>query len=125
MLLVMSRSQWNTTTIAPLNLLPVLTSTTFWGLGSGILAALLAFLSYNFFFLSPYFTLTVHESQDIIALLIFLVVAVLISQLVGRVKKNLEASLEREAEANRLYELRIGLAGVNDWGAIRSNRHCF
>ncbi len=70
------------------------------------------------FFFAPYFTLTVHETQDIIALLIFLVVAVLISQLVGRVKKNLEASLEREAEANRLYELSIGLAGVNDWKEI-------
>jgi two-component system sensor histidine kinase KdpD len=45
---------------------------------------------------------------------IFLLVAILISHLVGRAKIGLEAALAREQEATRLYELSIGLAGVND-----------
>jgi len=112
------RDQLNTSTVALLYLLPVLISTTLWGLSPGILASLLTFLSYNYFFLLPYYTFVVHESQDIIALGIFLVVAFLISQLVGRAKEGLEAALAREEESTRLYELSIGLTGVNDLNEI-------
>src|SRR3989304_8181195 len=96
------RDQLNTSTVALLYLLPVLISTTLWGLSPGILASLLTFLSYNYFFLLPYYTFVVHESQDIIALGIFLVVAFLISQLVGRAKEGLEAALAREEESTLL-----------------------
>lgn len=108
------RDTLNTSTVALLFLIPVLASTTLWGLGPGILSAVLTFLSYNFFFLPPYYTFQVHQSQDILALLIFLLVAFLISQLVGRARTGLEAALRREQESARLYELSTGLAGVSE-----------
>lgn len=113
-MLLMFRAQLNTSTVALLYLLPVLVSTTLWGLGAGILCGFVTFLSYNFFFLQPYHTFEVHESQDITALVIFLVVAILVSQLVGRAKKGLEAALAREQESTRLYELSTSLVGVSD-----------
>lgn len=112
--LFLFRAALNTSTVALLFLIPVLASTTLWGLGPGILSAILTFLSYNFFFLPPYYTFQVHQSQDILALVIFLLVAVLISQLVGRARQALADALAREQESTRLYELSIGLAGVND-----------
>ncbi len=108
------RSRLNPTTLALIFLIPVLICTTSWGFGPGITSAILTFLQYNFFFLTPYYTFAVHDSQDIISLAIFLIIAVLISQLVGRSKKNLDVAVAREQELSRLYELSLSLTGVND-----------
>lgn len=112
------RKDLSTSTVALAYLLPVLISTTLWGLGPGIVSAFVAFLAYNYYFLKPYYTLRVHASQDLLALGIFLVVAVLISQLVGRAKAGEEAATQREHETIRLYDLNISLAGLNDLSAI-------
>jgi two-component system, OmpR family, sensor histidine kinase KdpD len=100
--------------VALLYLLPVLISTTLWGFWPGIISAFIAFLAYNYFFLTPYYTFMVHRSQDIVALVIFLGVAVLISQLVGRARAGQAMAVARESETTRLYELSLSLAGVND-----------
>jgi two-component system sensor histidine kinase KdpD len=117
-ILFLLRDKLSTTTVALLYLLPVLTLTTLWGLGPGVLSAFVAFLAYNYFFLVPYYTFIVHQTQDIIALVIFLVVAVLISQLVGRAKAGLAAAVTRESETTLLYEFSLELAGVNDLESI-------
>jgi two-component system sensor histidine kinase KdpD len=70
--------------IALIYLLPVILSTFRWGLTSGILAGLMSFLAFNYFFLPPYHTLAVHQTQDLITLGVFLFVAVIISQLIGQ-----------------------------------------
>jgi two-component system sensor histidine kinase KdpD len=118
--LFMLRAELNTSTVALLYLIPVLVSTARWGLWPGVLSAFTAFLAYNYFFLQPYYTFIVHETQDIVALLIFLVVAVFISQLVGRARTALAAAVARENETTRLYELSLDLAGVNSLEEIAS-----
>jgi two-component system sensor histidine kinase KdpD len=118
LLLYPLRPGLSTSTVALIYLLPVLISTTLWGLGPGITSSFIAFLAYNYFFLKPYYTLRVHTSQDLFALLIFLVVAVLISQLVGRAKAGQEAANQRQRETTRLYDLNISLAGLNDLSEI-------
>jgi two-component system sensor histidine kinase KdpD len=55
-------------------------------LGPGIAAALAAFLLFNYFFIQPYFSLVVHQTQDLVGLVVFLSVAVVISQLLGRAR---------------------------------------
>ena len=82
--------------IALLFLLPVGLSTAFWGLGPGIVSALCAFLTLNYFFITPYYTLRVHQTQDMLVLVIFLIVAVVINQLVGRTKASLAEARARE-----------------------------
>ncbi len=114
MVLFLLREHLSPSIIALLYLLPVLISTTLWGLWPGIFSAFIAFLAYNYFFLTPYYTFAVHQSQDIVALVIFLGLAVLISQLVGRAKAGQAMALARESETTRLYELSLSLAGVND-----------
>jgi two-component system, OmpR family, sensor histidine kinase KdpD len=114
------RTGLNTSTVALLYLIPVLISTALWGLWLGVLSAFATFLAYNYFFLQPYYTFVVHETQDIVALLIFLIVAVFISQLVGRARVGLAAAVARENETTRLYELSLDLAGVNSLEDIAS-----
>src|SRR5664279_4570803 len=83
-LLNIFRNYLSTQVIALLFLLPVVLSTRLWGLGPGILSATCTFLSLNYFFMVPYYTLVIHHFQDLLALIIFLIVAVVISQLLGR-----------------------------------------
>jgi two-component system, OmpR family, sensor histidine kinase KdpD len=114
------RQELNTSTISQLYLIPVLISTILWGLWPGIFSAFTAFLAYNFFFIQPYYTFTVHNPQDIVALIIFLVVAVVISQLVGRTRSGLAAAVARENETIHLYQLSLELAGVNNLDEVTS-----
>jgi len=107
--------------IALLYLLPVGLCATLWGLGTGVLAAILAFLGLNYFFIEPRFSLFVHQSQDLIVLLVFLGVAIFISQMVGRTRNSLAAARARELEAVRLYRLSAELAELhNDRDIVES-----
>jgi two-component system sensor histidine kinase KdpD len=100
--------------IALLYLLPVVISTTYGGLGPGVLSALSAFLGFNYFFIQPYYSFRVHQTQDLLALMVFLVVAIVTSELVGRAQSSTAAASAREREAIWLYELSTALAGSND-----------
>ena len=102
------------TLIALLYLIPLGLITAYWGLGPGITSALITFLSFNYFFIPPYYTLTVHRPTDVVVLVVFLIVAVVISQLVGRAQVSLAAATAREREATQLYELSTVLAGLHD-----------
>ncbi len=95
-------------------LLPVGLSAALWGLGPSIIAAVAAFLLFNYFFFPPYFTFFVHQTQDVLVLIAFLIIAAVISQLLVQVRSSLSAAQAREREATRLYELSTGLAGLRD-----------
>lgn len=99
-------------------LLPIMVSTVAWGLASGIFASLLAFLAFNYFYLEPYHTFRVRASQDLITLIIFLIVAVVMSQLIGQAREGIRLARIREWEATRMYELISALAGQKDSKAI-------
>jgi two-component system sensor histidine kinase KdpD len=114
----LARSFLNTPVVALLYLLPVVASTALWGLTAGVVASVSAFLAFNFFFLPPYLTLVVHQTQDFLALVVFLAVAILISQLVGRAQANLAIAQAREREATHLYELSLAILGLRNEEAI-------
>ena len=65
--LVLTRDQQsnNSTIVALIYLLPVLFNTTIWGFGPGIVTVIIALLAYDYFFLSPISTFTVHTSRSI------------------------------------------------------------
>jgi len=108
------RDVLDTTLIALLYLIPLGMITAFWGLGPGITSALITFLTFNYFFIEPYYTFTVHRPTDVVILIVFLIVAVVISQLVGRAQAGLAAAMAREREATQLYELSTALTGLHD-----------
>lgn len=104
--------------VALLYLLPVVLCARFWGFGPGIFSAIIAFLCLNYFFVPPLYTLVVHASQDLLALIVFLVVALIISQLLGRAQASVLAASDREQEATRLYELSSSISGQQDAASI-------
>lgn len=104
--------------IALLYLFPIGINATFWGLKAGVVSALLAFFALNFTFIPPYYTLYVHRSQDVVILVVFLVVTIFISQLVGRLRRSLQLAQAREAEATCLFDFMVKLASLQTEQAI-------
>src|SRR3954468_11499286 len=64
-----------------LYLLVVMFCAVTWGWWNALGAAVLAFLAYDFFFVEPRFTFTIRDPEEWLALLIFLVVAAVTSNL--------------------------------------------
>lgn len=112
------RDMLNTTIVALLYLIPIGVITGLGGLVAGITSAVLSFFTLNYFFIQPYYTLSVHEPADLVVLTVFLIVAVVLSQLMGRAQASLVAANAREQEATQLYELSVALTGLNDESAI-------
>src|SRR5215831_1405990 len=67
--------------VALLLLLAVFLCASVWQSGPGVLAAILATLGFNFFFLPPLYTLTIQDPRNVTALIVFLVSGLLIGRL--------------------------------------------
>jgi two-component system sensor histidine kinase KdpD len=72
-------------------------------------AAVTAFLTFNFFFIPPFYTFQIGSVEGWLILIIFLVVATVI---VGRIQYGLQRAHVREREALFMYELSTSLAGA-------------
>ena len=95
----------------------VLFTAVFSGLGPSIMAAVASLLVYDFFFVQPVYTFTVTKPQDVLSLLVFLVVAVLTSNLMTRIRNQADAARRREARTDALYAFSRQLAaavGIDD-----------
>jgi two-component system sensor histidine kinase KdpD len=79
---------------------------------TAIFAAVLSFLAYNFFFIPPIYTFTIAEPQELFALGIFLIVAVLTGGFAGQVRDQAQAIRKRSATTQRLYEFSRTLSGA-------------
>jgi two-component system, OmpR family, sensor histidine kinase KdpD len=103
--LLLLRSSLSNQVIALLYLLPVMLSAMRWGLLPALTASLTSFFAFNFFFLFPTFTFAVGNPEELLALMIFLIVAVIISQAVASANLHAIQAEAREREATTLYAL--------------------
>lgn len=93
------------------------------GTRSAILAAVLSFLAYNFFFIEPRFTLTVARGHEFFALLIFLAVAALTGFLAGQARTEAKSALKSASTARSLadFSRRLSAAATAEdvtWVAV-------
>jgi two-component system sensor histidine kinase KdpD len=99
-------------------LLAVLVTAMSFGIWPAIYASVLSFLAYNFFFIPPLYTFTIAEPYELLALVIFLVVAVVSSALAGRVREQARISANRMRAMRRLYEFTRRLSGLASLDAV-------
>ncbi len=104
--------------VALVYLLPVLVSVYFLGLLPAIVTAITSFLSLNYFFIPPYFSLLVHKGQDYVTLLVFLLIAVFTSQLIAKARQGTRLAQQHEMEATSLYQLLLALSTKTDAASI-------
>ncbi len=74
-------------------------------LGPGVLASLVSFLAFNFFFLPPYDTFVIARAEHVVALFVFLGLSILISLLYARAVERADAAEAKERELRTLQEL--------------------
>ena len=80
--------------LAVLYLLAIIPVAVAWGIVYAVCMAVASMLAFNFFFLPPLYTLTLQDSRNWFALLVFVVTAVVVSELATRSRRRAE-----EAEA--------------------------
>jgi two-component system sensor histidine kinase KdpD len=82
------------------------------GLWPSLAASVAASLCYNFFFMQPIYTFSISDPTNIAAFTFFIVMAVLVSHVAGRVRTQAVAAATRARTTESLYTFSRKLAGV-------------
>jgi two-component system sensor histidine kinase KdpD len=103
--------------------LPVLISAIRFGLWPSVVASLLGFSVYKFFFTEPRFTFAITSTQDFFTLVFFFVVAMLTGNVAARTREQAEASRQAARRTAKLYDFsrRIAAAASRDdvlWAVV-------
>jgi len=88
------------------------------GAGPSVLAAILAFFAWNFFFLPPYHTLEIRDPKDWVSLGAFLIVGVIVGILAGRMREREARAVAREQETAALNRLSAELVSQTSTEAM-------
>lgn len=102
--LVPFRQEVNPTSTSLIFLLAVLAQAMLFGSRPALVTSLLAALCFNFFFLPPYYTLTIDKPQDWAALIAFLVVAIAVGQLSARARHRAQVAEGLYADLQEAFE---------------------
>ena len=99
--------------LSVLYLLAVLAVAIAFGRGPAIVLSVASFLAFNWFFVEPQRSLTVAKPEEWVALVVFLVVAIIASQLAAAQRLRAKEAEQREREAEVLYDV-VRLMGEPD-----------
>jgi K+-sensing histidine kinase KdpD len=91
-------------------LIPVIIAATQWGIWPATLASIASMAAADFFFFPPIFSFQVEDPQEVVDLMLFLVVALVSSNLASRLRLETETLRRREKEIQNLYEFSRRLA---------------
>jgi two-component system, OmpR family, sensor histidine kinase KdpD len=97
-----------------LYLLCVVVTAYYWGLGPSIIVSIISVLVFDFFHVPPYLTFRVADTQYVFTFLALLSVAIVVSYLTMRVRRQTESAERRERQTAALYALGKDLAISND-----------
>lgn len=112
---------WGNGPVVLLYILPVLAAAVFGGLRPALLAAVGATLAYNFYFTAPYRTFLVHSAVDAMTLAVLFVVAIVTSQLAGRLREQARiaaAHAARNATIAGFARRLLSCAGPDEIAAV-------
>jgi K+-sensing histidine kinase KdpD len=85
-------------------LIPVIFAATRWGIWPATLASTASMVEADFFFFPPIYSFRVEDPQEAIDLLLFLIVALVSSNLASRLRRETETLRRQEKEIQQLYE---------------------
>ncbi len=101
-------------------LIPVVIAATRWGVISAVVAAICGVVASAFFFYEPLYSFRIKDPQEVIDLILFIFVAVAVSQLATRLKWQLEMARQREIDLRDLYAFSRRLAVAFDVSDIHA-----
>jgi two-component system sensor histidine kinase KdpD len=83
------------------------------GRGPAILAAVLSVALFDFFFVPPRFSFTVHDVQYLLTFAVMLVVALVFGEITARLSEQAQAASAREERTRALYDLAREISGAS------------
>jgi two-component system sensor histidine kinase KdpD len=92
------RPELSQTSVALILVLPVILVAVTQGRGPALYASIVAGLSFNFFFIGPYYSLLITRPEDVVAFVVFVTTAVLVGQLSSRLEKRVLLTEEQSKE---------------------------
>lgn len=95
-------------------LAPVLLSSIVGGRRAGVVVSVVAILVWDWYFIQPLYTVTVGTARDLLALMVFLAVALLTGQLSRIARRRAEEALRRAHSSEALYDLSMALITGGD-----------
>ncbi len=101
-------------------LIPVVIAATRWGLVPALVAAVSGVMATAYFFYPPFYSFRIRDPQEVINLILFVFVAIVVSQLANRLKRQLELSRQREIDLRDLYAFSRRLAVAFDVSDIHA-----
>ena len=105
LILVQLRPHLSIATVGLILVIPVVLGVAVGGLRAGLVSVVFGFLTFDFAFLPPYYTLTVRAGQNWAVLVVYVVVMLLVAQLVSRLQDARAEAQRRAGNAGRLLEL--------------------
>ncbi len=100
--------------ILMLYLLCVLITAVLWGPGPSILVSVLVVLAFDFFFVPPFLSFAVADTQYVFIFISLLLTSIVVSYLTSRILRQTEAARQRERQTAALNALGRDLAVSND-----------
>ena len=93
------------------------------GMGPSVLASLLSFLSYDYFFVEPRLTLTINDRSELLTLGLFLIASLITGNLAARLRTRIKAQVAIAERTNKLYDFsrRVASAATADdviWASV-------
>ncbi|MDA8270572.1 MAG: ATP-binding protein [Actinomycetota bacterium] len=108
------RSHISVATAALVLVIPVILGVVVGGFGVGLVGIVAGFIIYDFVFIPPYYTLNVGQTQNWIALGVYVAVVIIVSRVVANMKDARSVAVEREIHARQLFELSKLLLGEHE-----------
>ena len=93
-------------------LLAILASAILWGLLPSLFACVLSVLAFNFFLIPPIYTFTIADPDNAVALFVFFIVAVIVSNLTAAIRSQIVVARARARATAALYAFSRKLAGI-------------
>ena len=97
----------------------MLASAVLWGLGFAVATAVASMVAFNFLFLPPVHTLSLADGSDWAALAVYLVSAIVASELATRARRRAAEAEQREREAELLADAAAALLQGSPLDEIR------
>ena len=96
----------------------VMVAALLWGLGWAVAVSVASLLTFNFFILPPVHTFALEDAENWTALVVYLVTAVVTSELASRLRRRAAEAERREREAALLADLAARLLAREDLGEL-------
>jgi len=101
-------------------LIPVVIAATRWGIVPALVAAIGGVLASAYYFYPPLHSFLIKDPRQVLNLILFIFVAVVVSQLATRLKRQLETARQREIDLRDLYAFSRRLAVAFDVSDIHA-----